>query len=128
MSLRLRLKPNERIIISGAVVRNGNSRGELFLENKVPVLREGGILSPKQAHTPCERVYLAIQLLYVDPQRHQTHLDTFRSLASDVLDAAPSCRKLLERVCEFVDEGDYYQALRSMRDVLDYERALTSNV
>jgi len=53
MPLRLTLKSQERVIIGGAVVKNGDSRTELHVENKVPILRETDILSPKLVKTPC---------------------------------------------------------------------------
>ena len=49
MALRLKLKPGERVIVGGAVVRNGSSRAELFVENDTPVLRE--VPSPVTANT-----------------------------------------------------------------------------
>ena len=73
MSLRLSLKPHEKIILGGAVLRNGSNRAEIFIENEVPVMRESDILSPHAVRTPCERIYLALQLLYVDPARAEEH-------------------------------------------------------
>jgi flagellar protein FlbT len=128
MSLRLSLRPAERVIIGGAVIRNGGYRATLRIENEVPVLRESDILSPGAVTTPCQRVYLALQLLYVDPAHAAQHLDTFHTLAAEVAEAAPSCRRLLAPVEEHVSSGRLYQALKSARRLLDHERGLIADV
>ena len=69
MPLTLQLKPHERVILGGAVVCNGRSRARLVIENEVPVLRESDILSPRLVRTPCQRIDMALQLLYLDPAR-----------------------------------------------------------
>jgi flagellar protein FlbT len=128
MPLHLKLKPNERVIIGGAVVRNGNSRVEIQIDNEVPVLRESDILSPAAVRTPCERIYLALQLLYVDTEQVHKHLETLKSLVDDVLEAAPSCTHLIEPIERHLREGKFYQALKSARALLEHERKLIANV
>jgi flagellar protein FlbT len=126
--LRLSLKPHERAIIGGAVIRNGDSRAELLIENEVPVLREPNILSPGAVRTPCERIVLALQLVYLDPSQRQAHLDTYRALVKDVLEAAPSFRPLVEPVDDLVAEGRDYRALQCSRALLLHERKLLDHV
>ena len=128
MALRLKLKPHERVIIGGAVVRNGHSRGELLIDNEVPVLREADILSPGAVRTPCERIYLVLQLIYVDTEQVGKHLATFQHLVEEVLRAAPSCRPLVEPIERNINDGRFYQALKSARALIDHERGLISNV
>ena len=40
MSLKVELKPGERLIIGTALVRNGEQRARLFIEGDAPILRE----------------------------------------------------------------------------------------
>ena len=128
MALRLTLKPHERAILGGAVLTNGKHRAELFVETEVPVLRGSEILSPAMVRTPCERIVLAIQLMYVDPQRRAVHELTYRSLVEDLLDASPSSRRVLDPIDELVRAGKYYPALKAARELLAYEKDLLSNV
>jgi len=128
MPLRLTLKPHERIILGGAVVRNGEAHASLLIENQVPVLRENDILSPRTVCTPCERVYLALQLIYVEPERRGTHLETYRRLADAVAEAAPSCRTIVERIDEHVNAGHFYQALKAGHVLRRHERELLQHV
>jgi flagellar protein FlbT len=126
--LRLSVKPHERLIIGGAAVRNGDTRAELLIDNEVPVLRESDILSPSAVRTPCERIYLAIQLMYVDAEHLDRHLKTYRGLTADVRAAAPSLHGPLTVVDECVHQGRYYHALKSARALIDHERGLMPNV
>lgn len=128
MPLRLTLKPNERAILGGAVVTNGKHRAELFVETEVPVLRGSDILSPSAVRTPCERIVLAIQLMYVDPQRRPVHEQTFLALVEDLLDASPSSRRLLESIIGLVQSGQYYPALKQAKQLLAFEKELLSHV
>jgi flagellar protein FlbT len=124
MALRLSLKPNERLILGGAVVRNGKARTELFVENEVPILRERDILSPREANTPCRRIYLAIQLMYIEPQNVVEHHATYFALVRDVALAAPSTLKFLTSMNDDIVAGRHYQALKTARHLLDYEQEL----
>jgi len=128
MALRLTLKPHERVIVGNAVIRNGDSRNRLLIENRVPVLRESDILSPGAVQSPCERIYLALQLIYVDPGAADQHLETFQALVAEVLEAAPSCSRLIRPIRAHMAAGRYYEALKSARLLLRYERELMSRV
>ena len=128
MALRLTLKPHERAILGGAVLTNGKHRAELFVETEVPVLRGADILSPASVRTPCERIVLSIQLMYVDPQRRPAHEQSYRELVDDVLDASPSTRRLIEPIDEAVRAGRYYPALKLGRQLLAYEKDLLAHV
>ena len=59
MPLKITLKPRERLILGGAVLRNGDGATHLLVENEVPILRERDILTEKNAASPCRRVYFA---------------------------------------------------------------------
>jgi flagellar protein FlbT len=128
MALRLTLKPQERVIIGGAVIKNGDTRVEIFVMNEVPVLREPDILSPGSVQSPCERIYLAIQLMYVDPDHSSDHMESFRTLTSDVMNAAPSCRLLIDDMTGLVTAGRLYQALKSARALIAHEKELMKDV
>jgi flagellar protein FlbT len=128
MALQLNLRPGERVILGGAVVRNGSSRARLRIENEIPVLRESDILRPGAVRTPCEGVYFALQLAYVDPSRSGEHLETYRDLADQVRAAAPSSRPWLEDVDARLEAGDYYRALKCARALLTWERETLSRV
>ncbi len=128
MAFRLTLKPRERAVIAGAVIRNGNNRTVLLVENEVPILREGDILSPREVHTPSDRVVLAIQLMYLEPEQRDAVRQTYEELVGELRAAAPSLAADLDTVNEHVSAGRYYQALRAARQLRQDERRLLNHV
>ena len=69
MALKIFLKPHERMIIDGAVITNGSASTELLIENRVPLLRQKDILTETDADSPGKRIYLIIQLMYIDEDK-----------------------------------------------------------
>jgi flagellar protein FlbT len=124
MPLKISLKPRERLILGGAVLRNGEAGARLLVENEVPILRERDILGPREATTPCRRIYFAVQLMYVDEKNLAEHRSLYSILVTDVLAAAPSTVRLIEPMNELVNEKKYYLALKVARELIDYEQEL----
>ncbi len=127
MPLIVTLRPNEKIVIGGAVIKNGPSSCQLHVENRVPVLRQGDILSQAEATTPCKRIYLAIQLIYISggitPELSQIYWD----LVKEVVSAAPSMNDLISQMSQYILADKYYQALKAAKKLIRYEEELISN-
>jgi flagellar protein FlbT len=128
MPLKITLKPRERLILGGAVVRNGDTGSRLTVENEVPILREHDILSQRDAGTPCKRIYFAVQLMYVDERNLEEHLKLYRTLVDDVVAAAPSTARYTGEISRLVVEKKYYQALKIARQLIDYEQELFQRI
>lgn len=128
MPLHLELKPGEKIFISGAVIVNGESRCQISLLNDVPILREKDILTAELADTPCKKLYLAVQLMYMDSPNVYKYHQNFWSLVQDILTAAPSCRDQIEGIGGSIILGDYYHALKICKQLIAYERELIDHV
>lgn len=128
MPLRLDLKPHEKLFVGGAVLMNGDSRCSLSVLNDVPILREKDILSEAKADTPCKRIYLAIQLMYMEPANLAHFHQIYWALVKEVLAAAPSATEMITRISEDVLAGRYYQALKNTANLIQYEQELLANV
>ena len=128
MSLKLGLKPDEKVIIGGTVIRNSSRHSEFFIENNVPILRERDIMPEEAADTPARRIYFAVQLMYIDGENRANHIESFFALAHDLMEAAPSTRHYVEVICDQVMVSRFYQALKSARTLIDYEKELTTHV
>jgi flagellar protein FlbT len=128
VSLKIVLKPHEKVIIANAVLRNGNRNIELFVENTVPILRQKDILRECDANTPARRVYFAIQLMYIDAEKRQIHMESFFQLTHDIVEAASSTRRFVVKMCEQVAAAQFYQALKTARELIEYEEELTAHV
>lgn len=128
MALKITLKPHEKMIIDGAVVTNGANRCELYIENSVPILRQKDILSEKEGNSPARRIYLAIQLMYIDEGNLTHHHKTYWCLVQDFIQAAPSALPLVEVISNYILNAQYYQALKETKKLIDYEREVIERV
>ncbi len=127
MPLKLDLRPHEKLFLAGAVIVNGDSRCQLAVLNDVPVLREKDILREEDADTPCKRIYLAVQLMYMDAPNlaryHQFYWEQVRA----VIAVAPSTTEFVDKLSDAILNGQYYQALKIARELIRYEQELVSN-
>ena len=128
MALKLTLKPNEKMIIGGAVITNGNSKSNFIIGNKVPILREKDILTEDEADTPGRRVYFAVQLMYIDEENLVVHHNSYWELVKDFLNAAPSRISVIDHMSEHILHRRYYKALKLCRELISYEEELKQNV
>lgn len=128
MALKISLKPGERMIIGGAVVKNGDSKTELFIENKVLLLREKDIMGEKDARTVAEKIYFTVQLMYIDQDNLVDHHNTYWHYVAELTKAAPSTVPLIDQISEKIVGNHYYQALKLSRKLMDYEKEIMSRV
>ena len=126
MALKVELKPGERIILGDSVVTNDGPRTKLVIEGGAPILREKDIMRADEANTPCKRIYLAVQLMYLTGNMDE-HAQTYRQLAEDVLQAAPSTSPHIARLNKLLLTGAFYKALKEARGLIGYEEELITN-
>lgn len=126
MPLKVELKPNERIIIGTAVIRNGDSRIRFFIEGEAPILREKDILTPALADTPAKNVYLVLQIMYLAQDVAAHHENYFR-LANEFLRAAPSALPYVAEINNHILNDELYKALKAARQLISYEGDLVSH-
>lgn len=127
MSLKVELKPGEKIIIGESVLTNGAARATLLIDGNAPILREKDALTPEAATTPASRIYLCVQMMYLhnDILKFQ---EQYLEFVRDLITAAPSFTPILQRVSNFVLRGMLYKAIKEARSLLSHEKALLSNV
>ena len=126
MALKIELKPNEKIIIGDSIITNNGPRAKLIIQGDAPVLRQGDIITPESARTPCERVYLAVQLMYLDKEPSRHHKAYFE-LIQEIIKAAPSTLTHIDRLNNQILTGSYYKALKETKALLAYEKELINN-
>ena len=128
MALKLTLKPGERMIIGGAVVANGSSKAELFIENNVPLLRDKDIMGEADADTIAKQIYFTIQLMYIDSENLINHHNTYWNLVQQTIEAAPTTVGLIDQISEKIVSSKYYQALKLGRQLIEYEKEIMRRV
>ncbi len=127
MALKVELKPGERFILGDSVITNDDQRTRLFIEGDAPILREKDILRLDDADTPCKKIYLMLQMMYL-AQNPTEHHELYFHLVRDVLEAAPSTAPMLDVINNKILTGEMYKALKETRKLIEYERELIANV
>lgn len=125
MALKLTLSPNEKLVINGAVIQNGDRRASVVIQNKASILREKDILLPEQADTPMRRVYFSIMMMYLDEKQQKPHFEDFSTRITEFMnairdqDALAACVSIIQ----LVHEKEFYKALLACRKLYVFEEA-----
>ena len=127
MGLKLKLRAGECLFLSGALIRNGNTNTEIEILNKVAILREKDLMLEAEAITPCQKVYFALQTLYLQPGSEVELYAVLSRLLLEVMKAAPSTSILLEQIHDKVTVKSYFEALKLAKELIDYESTLTEH-
>ncbi|MFD1881694.1 flagellar biosynthesis repressor FlbT [Paracoccus pacificus] len=126
-SLVLKLAPNERVLINGAVIENGDKRARISIRTaNANILRLKDAIHPDQAQTPVSRVCYIAQLVLsgdADPAQGRSQLLSGIEQLTHALDD-PDSRKILSAATEAALSGNIYQAMRQLRLLLPREARL----
>ena len=126
MTLRIELKPGERILIGECVITNSDQRTRFVVDGRTPILREKDIMTAKRADTPAKRVYLAVQIMYTSKDQREHH-EFYFSLVRDIVQAAPSTWPYVETINNHILTGEMYKALKDAKRLIAYEQELFGN-
>lgn len=126
MSLKVELKPGEKLLIGNCVVTNSDQRTRIFIDGKAPILREKDILTAESADSPAKRIYLAVQLMYIKEDVETLRKDYFQ-LINDIVRAAPSTIPIVDEINNEILTGALYKALKAAKKLIQYEQDLLSN-
>lgn len=126
MALKLRLRPHEKAILNGVVIENGGRATDILVHNFAHILRDPDVMQEEQADTPSKRCYFAAQLMLIDPANAQQYRAVFDGFLNDLKGAFinPDILARLDEADQSVTEGNYYKALRTLKDVIAYEEPL----
>ncbi len=125
MALRLTLKPNEKIVINGCVIRNADRRQTLTIENYADVVRGVDLLDEGDAATPVKKVYFFIQSALLRPEiRDDLRPIIQKNLAELVPIFNQQIGGHIFEAANHVSAGNHYKAMRALREVMRYEDEL----
>jgi flagellar biosynthesis repressor protein FlbT len=123
MALKVELKPFERIVIGESVVTNSETRTTFLIEGDAPILREKDILTARPAHTPVKRLYLCVQMMYLEKDIPK-YEDLYMGFVKELLEAVPSFRKEIEAASKLILSGSLYNSLKEIRKLIKREEEL----
>ena len=128
-TLKISLKPNEKIYLNGAVVRV-DRKVTLELLNDVQFLLESHVLQIDEASTPLRQLYFILQVMLMNPGGAGDACDLFRRSLPMLLASFsdPEITSGLKHVDRMVGEGHIYDALKAIRGLYPLElKALGGN-
>ncbi len=125
MALKVELKPFEQIIIGQSVITNSDTRTKLLIEGQAPILRQKDILTAETANTPVKRLYLCVQMMYLEDDIPK-YQDLYMDFARDLLQAVPSFRKPIETASKLILGGSLYNSLKEIQKLIKREEELLS--
>jgi flagellar protein FlbT len=120
MPLRVELKPGERIIIGQSVITNSDTRTAFLIDGDAPIMREKDILTSETATTPVKRVYLCVQMMYLENDI-PAYQDLYLGFIKELIEAVPSFRETIEDVSKLILSGALYKALKELRPLIKRE-------
>lgn len=123
MALKIELKPFERIIIGESLITNSDTKTRFLIDGNAPILREKDILTAETATTPIKRIYLAVQMMYLEndiPKYQELYFEFVR----DLIAAAPSFKPQIEVISNHILSGAFYKALKDLRKLMAREEEL----
>jgi len=123
MSLKVELKPFERIIIGQSVITNSDTRTRLLIDGKAPILREKDILTAETANTPVKRLYLCVQMMYLEDDIPK-YQDLYMDFVKDLLQAVPRFRPSIETASKLILGGALYNSLKEIQKLIEQEAEL----
>jgi flagellar biosynthesis repressor protein FlbT len=124
-SIRLYLKPNEKLYLNGAVIRV-DRKVAIELLNDANFLLANHVLQAENADTPLRQLYFVVQMMLMDPMSVERPLELFHEMASDLRGAIKE-QAILDGIAAVeaaVAEGDYFNALKILRQTQPAEAEL----
>jgi flagellar protein FlbT len=120
MPLKLSLKPKEAVVVNGAVLRNGDRRGTILLQNHARVLRQKDVLQPEATQSPADHLYFAVMQMYLTGQTEGALYDQAVTAIASIIDQVEdeSERALLIDISTACAAAETYRALSLCRKLL----------
>lgn len=115
MPLKFVLRPNEKVIINGAVIGAGDRPGSFFLYNTANFLRGREVLKEEQVDCIEKKLYFVIQLIYIFPEDGKINMPRFAAIIDEVRECRPDKEKEISEISEMVMAQNYYRALKLCR-------------
>ena len=123
MALKVELKPGEKLLVGNCIITNSDQRTRLFIDGHAPILREKDILTSETANTPAKRIYLAVQLMYIDNDTARAQ-ETYSEMSRDFVAAVPSSLPIVDQINNEILTGSLYKALKAAQRLIEYEQDL----
>jgi len=124
-TLKLSLKPNEKIFLNGAVIRV-DRKVSIEVLNDVQFLLESHVLQAEDASTPLRQLYFIVQVMLMNPDGADEARIMFRKSLPLLLASFRDehIRGSLKNIDRLVGEDHVYEALKAIRSLYAVEQSI----
>ncbi len=121
-TLKLSLRPGERIFVNGAVMRV-DRKVSLELLNDATFLLESHVMQAVEATSPLRQLYFLVQTMLIAPESGEAAADVFRKTYPLMMAtfSDPVVRDGLMDAADHVERGRPFEALRALRALIPIE-------
>lgn len=122
------LRPGQKLVVNGVVVRMGPDGQSLELDLKTPILTEDELLSEDEATTPATRIYFLLLVMYLDASSYDATYLPFMDRMIELLQATTikEVRENLRIIMQCVEAGRLHEALQACRALVLFEKEILS--
>lgn len=127
MALKITLKPNERMVVNGCVIRNSDRRHVLIIENRADVVRGEDLLGEDAPATPVKEAYFLIQTALIQPDLRSVLVPKIQERLVDI--ATIYTVTMVDGVFEAANciaVSDFYKAMAALRPLMRHEEQVKS--
>ncbi|MGF1560771.1 MAG: flagellar biosynthesis repressor FlbT [Geminicoccaceae bacterium] len=128
--LKLKLRPDERLLINGAVIQNGRRAAELTIETPhTHILRLRDAIHPDAVDTPVKRACYIAQMAVAGEAEPAAARGELAQALADLYRVLGATRAgdVISEASEAAEREEFYKALRALRKLLPLERMLLPN-
>jgi len=121
-TMRLALKPQERLFVNGAVLRVDRKVG-IELLNDVTFLMENHVLQPEETTTPLRQLYFVVQTMLIDPLQTARSRGLFDDLFAPTLRSFTN-HEIIDGLLDLraaIDQGRCFDGLKILRGLFARE-------
>ena len=128
MPLILDIKPGDSIIIGkGTITNKGTHKASLAIEGDIPVLHQKELMRESEADTPCKRLYITLQTMYLSGDATQLK-DAYAAQVRDIQQAQPGTALHCKKINDEIEAGRHHKALKEARRLIEHEAKPLSGV
>lgn len=133
MPLKLKLRPQEKVLIGRCIVKNiTNGNSQLLLVNTTVVMREKDVIKIEGARTVGQKLYWAISELYISPENTGEIMaitcGLLRVFIGHNRNAPLVVFQIVGDICAHLAAGDYYRALKKTRTLIEHELVVRTDL
>ena len=123
MTLKISLKPHERLVVNGAVLENTDRRAYLLIRNNVSLLRESDIVYREDIHNTSTELYYAIMRLYIQDISYANFAVDFARLFPRLVEEHPKKddEDLCRQLSHHMQGKEYYRALTCCKKLSSFK-------